>query len=196
MPEADINKLTPEEQDKLVTLMAKMEGNPNPAPPGPDVNAGREWGAAPVANPAVVSRVIDPATWVNKQIDTITAVGRQNYLTGVKNPRKNPITAGIAAQPKYEAKMRDPATLKRRVEGLQKTNMDEWVQMAETRGADNLVTGVVSRRYKIERAVGKLQPMLKDHLSKIDALPDVTSADREAKMIANKRGLEAMKGKI
>ncbi len=196
MPEAKLSNLTPEEQEKMYVLMAKMEGNPNPAPPGPDVNEGREWGAAPVANPAVVSRVIDPATWVNKQIDTITSVGRQNYLIGVKSPRKNPITAGIAAQGKYENKMKDPAVLKRRVDGLNKTNMDEWVQMAETRGADNLVSGVVSRRYKIERAVGKLQPMLKAHLATIDAMNDVTSSDREAKMIANKRGLEAMKGKI
>jgi len=173
-----------------------MDGNPNPTPPGPDVNANREWGAAPQPNPAVVSRVLDPATWVKKQIDTMTSVGRDHYLTGVKNPRKNPITAGIAAQGKYEAKMKDAAVLARRKTGLEKTNIDEWVQMAETRGADNLVSGVVQRQYKIERAVGKLQPMLKAHLATIDAMADVTSSDREAKMIANKRGLEAMKGKI
>lgn len=196
MPEAKLSNLTPEEQEKMYVLMAKMEGNPNPAPPGPDVNEGREWGAAPAPNPAVVSRILDPATWVKKQIDTMTSVGRDHYLTGVRNPRKNPITAGIAAQPKYEAKMKDAAVLARRKTGLEKTNMDEWVQMAETRGADNLVSGVTSRQYKIERAVGKLQPMLKAHLATIDAMNDVTSSDREAKMIANKRGLEAMKGKI
>jgi len=196
MPEPNINNLTPDEQAKLEALMSKMEGNPNPAPSVPDVNADREWGAAPAPNPAVVSRVLDPATWVKKQIDTVTAVGRDHYLTGVKNPRKNPITAGIAAQPKYEAKMKDPAVLARRAEGLAKTNIDEWVQMAETRGADNLVSGVTQRQYKIERAVGKLQPMLKAHLATIDAMPDVTDANREAKMIANVKGLRAMKGKV
>ena len=196
MPEPNINNLSPAEQDALQTLMDKMEGNPNPTPsnPGPDDN--RAWGEAPRPNPATVERIIDPATWVNKQITTMEQVGKDHYLTGIKHPRKNPITAGIAAQPKYEAKMKDPAVLKRRADNLAKTNIDEWVGMAETRGADNLVSGVVQRRYKIERKVSKLQAMLKDHLSKIDTMPDVSDSDREAKMIANKRGLQAMKGKI
>ncbi|GAG83273.1 unnamed protein product, partial [marine sediment metagenome] len=109
-------------------------------------------------------------------------------------PKKDPIKAGIAAQPKYEAKMKDPKVLARRKTQLQKTNIDEWVAMAETLGADKLVDGVVKRRYKVERFVAKFQPLLKAHLAKIDAMPDVTSADREAKMLENKRGLEKLKG--
>lgn len=176
-------------------LMMKMNGEETT--PGPqDINdPARAFGEAPAPNPAAVTRVLDPKDWVDKQIDTMTAVGRENYLRGIKHPKKDPIKAGIAAQGKYEAKMKDPKVLARRKSQLQKTNIDEWVAMAETLGADKIVDGVVKRRFKIERWVAKYQPMLKAHLATIDAMPDVTEADREAKMLANKRGLQKLKGK-
>lgn len=176
-------------------LINKMNGEETPPQPQEPAEDPRAFGEAPAPNPAVVTRILDPKDWVDKQIDTMTAVGRANYLRGIKHPKKDPIKAGIAAQPKYEAKMKDPKVLKRREEQLRKTNMDEWVLMAETLGADKIVDGVVKRRFKIERWVGKFQPLLKGHLAKIDALPDVTEADREAKMLENKRGLQALKGK-
>lgn len=192
---ADIENLEEQEKIELSRLMEKLEnGNPNPESP-PAEPTDRAFGEAPAPNPAIVTRVLDPKDWVDKQIDTMTAVGRENYLRGVKHPKKDPIKAGIAAQPKYEAKMKDPKVLARRKSGLQKTNMDEWVLMAETLGADKIVDGVVKRRFKIERWVAKYQPLLKAHLATIDAMPDVTEADREAKMLANKRGLQKLKGK-
>ena len=195
MPEENAVVLNEEEAKILERLMNKME-NGNPAVHPQDINdPSREFGVAPYPNPPAITRVLDPVDWVDKQIKTLTAVGRDNYLSGVKHPKKDPIKAGIAAQPKYEAKMKDPKVLARRAEQLAKTNMDEWAVMAETLGADKLVDGVVKRRYKVERWVAKYQPLLKAHLAKIDAMPDVTAADREAKMLENKRGLEKLKGK-
>ena len=104
--------------------------------------------------------------------------------------------AGIDAQAAYEAKMRDRAVLKRRVDGLRKSSMAEWAIMAETIGAQNLVQGVVARRAKVERFWGAYLPMLNTHLSRIDALPNVTDADRERRMVENLRGLRALKGKV
>jgi hypothetical protein len=193
--EPDINNLEDQEKEELARLMEKLEnGKPNPESL-PAEPTDRGFGEAPPPNPAVVTRVLDPKDWVDKQIDTMTAVGRENYLRGIKHPKKDPIKAGIAAQGKYEAKMKDPNVLARRKTQLQKTNIDEWVAMAETLGADKIVDGVVKRRFKIERWVAKYQPLLKTHLAAIDAMPDVTEADREAKMLANKRGLQKLKGK-
>lgn len=193
--EPNIENLEAQEQIELQRLMEKLEnGKPNPESP-PAEPTDRAFGEAPTPNPATITRVLDPKDWVDKQIDTMIAVGRDNYLRGIKHPKKDPIKAGIAAQGKYEAKMKDPKVLARRKSGLQKTNVDEWVLMAETLGADKIVDGVVKRRFKIERWVAKYQPLLKAHLAAIDAMPDVTEADREAKMLANKRGLQKLKGK-
>lgn len=189
-----MSNLTSEERDQLARLVAKANGaNPGPGhlPPQPQERA---FGEAPKPNPPVITRVIDPVDWVDKQITTLQAVGETNYRAGITRPKKDPIQAGIAAQGKYEAKMRDPEVLARRKTGLQRTNMDEWAAMAEELGARNLVPGVTARRYKIERFVAAYQPKLKAHLAKIDAMPDVTDADRERRMIENLKGLKALKG--
>lgn len=191
----DLSNLSPDERDQLDRLVAKANGE-NPGrgylPPQP---AERAFGEAPKPNPPTITRVIDPADWVDKQIATLQAVGEANYRAGITRPKKDPIKAGIAAQGKYEAQMRKPEVLARRKTGLERTNMDEWAAMCEELGATNLVRGVTARRYKVERFVAAYQPKLKAHLAKIDAMPDVTDADRERRMIENLKGLKALKGK-
>jgi len=90
--------------------------------------------------------------------------------------------------------MRDQNVLKRREAGLRRTNMEEWGLQCETIGASRLVEGVTSRRPKVERAVAALHSKLSTHLRAIDAMPNVTPADRERRMVENLRGLRAMKG--
>jgi len=187
--------LTDEEKEQLEKLAMKAGLlEPNGGDQIPQATEERGFGEAPKPNPAVVKRLLDPKDWVEKQISTLRAVGRENYLTGIKFPKKDPIEAGIAAQKKYEEQMKKEEVLKRREEALKATNMDEWAAMAEILGADKLVDGVEKRRYKVERFVEKYQPALKAHLDVIDAMPDVTDADREKRMIENLRGLKKLKG--
>ena len=190
-----MDNLTPEEEVELDRLMKKVEVFPQKGGLGPQPES-REWGEAPKPNPSTVQRVLPAEEWVKKQIKTLELVGPENYLTGIRNPRKDPIKAGIAAQDKYANKMKDPEVIARRVTGLKKTNMDEWTAMSEARGADNLVSGVTDRRFKVERFVGKWQPILANHLAAIDQMPDVTDADREKRMLENKRGLQKLKGSV
>lgn len=189
-----LDDLTPEEKIEAERLSKKIEAPGEARSYLPEQSGERKFGEAPKPNPSTVQRILPPEQWVNKQITTLQQVGEANYLTGIRNPRKDPIKAGIAAQGKYEAKMKDPEVLKRRAKKLAQTNMDEWTAMAEKRGAGNLVSGVTDRQYKVERFVGKYHSLLKSHLDKIDAMPDVTDADREKKIIENLRGLRALKG--
>ena len=144
---------------------------------------------------AAVKRLLSPDEWVRRQIDTLKSVGATNYKVGIASPHKDPIEEGIKAQSRYEEQMRKDEVLKRREESLRKTNMAEWYKYSSEIGAGRLVDGVAKREPKVRRFVTGWQPVLSEHVSKIDALADVTDSDREARMLANLRGLKALKGK-
>lgn len=193
MPKIDV---TPAELAALQELrrqhaIPEAVGHPMPFDP-----AARRWGEEPPANPPTVQRLPDPQSWVTKQLRNIQAVGEQNYREGITRPRRDPIQAGIAAQAKYEAKMRDPEVLRRRETALRNVTTDEWASRSERIGASRLVQGVVERQAKIERKVQAYHAKLSGHLQRLDAMPDVTDADRERRMVENLRGLRAMKGTI
>lgn len=144
---------------------------------------------------ATVKRVISPEEWKNRQINTLKAVGRANYLAGVASPKADPIARGIATEDKFADAMRTAIDTQARKKGLQKTDMATWNKYSVEIGADKLVDGVVKRADKVSEFVTAFQPMLTSHLAKIDALPEETDADRENKMLENLRGLKALKGK-
>lgn len=149
----------------------------------------------PVAGGMTVQRLKPPTEIVQKMLGNMQAVGQQNYLRGVQTPKKDPIQAAIAAQAAYEAKMRDPAVLRRREQGLRKTDSQTWFQMTSQLGANRIVEGVVARQQKIEQFWQAWGPLLSQHLQRIDALPNVTDADRERRMLENLRGLKSLKGR-
>ena len=190
----DHNRLSPEEQETLRGLLEKTEIPEGRRPVGVAPDHGPlNFGQAPPPNPPTIQRLPTAEQWVNKQINNLTAVGETNYREGITHPKKDPILAGIAAQGRYEAQMRNPEILKRRETALRRTNMDEWASMSERIGAGRLVAGVVERRYKVERFVGDYLPKLDRHLKELDTLPDVTDADRERRMLENLRGLKKLK---
>ena len=141
-----------------------------------------------------VQRVISPTEWKKRQINTLKAVGRTNYLEGIKGPKDDPIAAGIAAEGKFADSMRKAIDNESRKKGLQKTDMATWYKYSEEIGADKLVDGVVKREAKVDAFLSAWHPKLVSHLGSIDALADVTDSDRENKMLENLRGLKALKG--
>jgi hypothetical protein len=142
-----------------------------------------------------VKRVLSPEDWKNRQINTLKAVGRTNYIDGIKNPKADPIERGIATEAKYAEETRKAIDQKRRAAGLAKTDMATWYKYSASIGADKLVDGVVKREEKVAKFIQAFQPMLTSHLGKIDALAEATDSDRENKMLENLRGLKALKGK-
>lgn len=144
---------------------------------------------------AVIKRILSPDEWSKRQIANLKAVGESSYKVGIASPKKDPIQAGIDAQDRYEKMMKDDDVLKRRKSALEKTSMSEWYKYSSEIGAGRLVDGVEKRKAKVDNFVRAFQPMLLDHVSKIDDLPDVTDKDREDRMLQNLRGLKELKGK-
>ena len=144
---------------------------------------------------AAVKRLLSPEEWKKRQIETLRSVGEANYKVGIASPKRDPIQAGIDAQDRYAAQMKKDEVLARRKASLEKTNMAEWYKYSSDLGAGRLVDGVTKREAKVGDFVRAYQPLLLDHVTKIDALADVTDSDREKRMLENLRGLKALKGK-
>jgi len=142
-----------------------------------------------------VTRILPPDEWRKRMINTLKSVGETNYKQGIERPKKDPIEAGIAAEDKWAARIREAIDERRREKALRATNMAEWFNYANSLGAPRLVEGVVKREAKVDRFVKAWQPVLLDHVAKIDAMPAVTDSDMEARMLENLRGLKALKGK-
>jgi len=145
---------------------------------------------------ATVQRVLPPDKWREKQLDTLKAVGKKNYLTGIAFPKHDPIERGKsdAAEKRYAATMRAVLEEQRRKKGLDPLTIDDWYPFARDIGANILVDAVTKREVKVQRFVNSWQPMLVDHLTKIDKLPVETLEERIDKAAENIRGLAAMRG--
>jgi len=153
--------------------------------------------AVPAGMPAkpAPKRLLSPDEWRKRQLENLKAVGETNYKTGIASPREDPIKAGIDAEPLYAERIKKAIEEERRKKGLEATSMDEWYVYAAVLGAPRLVEGVTKREKEVADFVNAWQPILMDHVSKIDAMPAVTDKDMEERMLANLRGLKALHGK-
>ena len=145
--------------------------------------------------PITVSRILPPEEWGKRQIGNLKAVGEANYKVGIARPKKPPIKAGIEAEEKWAARIKKAIEEKRRAKALETVTDDDWYNYASEIGAGRLVEGVVKREAKVDRFVKGWHPILLDHVTKIDAMPAVTDKDMEERVLANLRGLKALKGK-
>ena len=143
--------------------------------------------------PVNVTRLIPPDQWRKRQIENLRAVGKKNYEVGIDNPKKDPIKAAIDADDRWKERIKEAIEKDLRKKRLQKVTADEWNAYAHA-FSDKLVDGVVKREAKVAAFIDAWHPKLLSHLQKIDAMPAVTDADMEARMIENLRGLKALKG--
>lgn len=144
--------------------------------------------------PLTVKRLLSPDEWREKQLTTLKAVGEKNYKKRTASPRKNPIETGIAAEDRYAEAMKKVIEEKRRKTGLEFVSAEEWLTYTQNIGAPRLVDGVVKREPKVKRFIDKFQPLLAEHLAKIDPMPTTTLKERIDKAVANIEGLAALRG--
>jgi len=142
--------------------------------------------------PVSITRILPPDKWVEKQLGTLKAVGQRNYEIKIDIPKADPIKAAIDAEERWAAKVKEAIDKGTRKKKLAKVTADEWNSYAHM-FAPRLVEGVTKREAKVREFVDAWHPKLTSHLSKIDALPKVTDADMEARMLENLRGLKALK---
>lgn len=151
----------------------------------------------PSGNPITLGpRLPNPADWAKLQIQ-----GAQNnaakWLDRTTHPKKNfkEEAQSASAQARYHDSMQRVLANKTWEGGMALVDESEAMATIAKRGSAAYAQGVADREPKITRVV---KDMYDDRLalaSTIDALPEGTEAEREAKMLANKRGLQAIGAK-
>jgi len=143
---------------------------------------------------AIVTRLKKPADWIARQLANLRAVGEANYGVGIAAPKKDTIAEGIAAEAKYAAQIKKAVEEERRKKALEAVDLQEWFTYSTEIGKPRLVEGVTKREKEVKDFVEPWQPILLDHVAKIDVMPEVTDREREERMLTNLRGLKALKG--
>jgi len=143
---------------------------------------------------ATVTRLKKPEDWIKRQIGNLKAVGEANYEVGITSPKKDTIAEGVAAEAKYAEQIKKAIEEERRKKALETVDRQEWFSYAINIGKARLVEGVTKREKEVRDFVTAWQPMLLEHVAKIDAMPEVTDREREERMLTNLRGLKMLKG--
>ena len=135
--------------------------------------------------------VISPEEWATKQVKNAGA-SAQEWLKNVKRPRRDPLKAAIAAAPKRAEKVREALESGKWVKAMAKVDEDIMYAVIDKVGAEGYRRGVEARQAKVLARAKELQPMVTVLKKEIEAMPDVTDADREARLLAARRGMIAI----
>lgn len=136
-------------------------------------------------------RVPSASDWTDKMVTRAQNAG-QDWVKGALAPRKDPIAAALAANQKRITRFNQSVTAKTWEGALAKVDPAQTAATIAAVGAQGYAQGVAARKGKIGAAIARLQPLVADHVAKMDAMPVNTDADAEAKMIANVRGMKAL----
>jgi len=169
--------------DFLATLKGKL------ARLDTDPDYAKDLVAEHVGNPITLGPiVISPEEWADKQVSRAAAAAAE-WEKNVQRPRRDPLKAAIAAGPKRAEKIRESLDQKKWEKAMAKVDEDLMYSVIRKRGASAFRSGVEDRKAKVVARAKELQPMVAALKQTIDAMPDVTDADREKRLLAARRGM-------
>lgn len=126
----------------------------------------------------------DPRKAAEKQIRR-SQEAAQDYVEGVRAPKRNPMQAAKAAKNKLKAKFNEAVDSGRWEQGLDSVTQDEWTRLAVEKGGPRFAAGVEAARDDIIVFHEELSAVSARIEQSIDAMPTDTLQQRIAKMTAN-----------
>lgn len=143
------------------------------------VHAAKEAGGLPSRNPGP-----DAGRMVEKYLRN-TANATQDYVDGVRNPRRDPKAAAVAAAGKWKDRVQQAIQRDAFAKGVANYDVAAAVEAATSDGGSAYASGIAKRRTKISNAFARLAPALGSVSQSIQAMPQNTDADRTQRMIKN-----------
>lgn len=132
---------------------------------------------------------IKNATSVAAKWASRTSAASQDYADGVANSDKDPTALAIAAGPRYLQNVQAAFNSGRWANGLRKVGKTGWQQAVAAKGVTNFSTGVQAAQAKVEQAFTSLLAYESNLQNQVNSMPNVTDADREARMLTWVRGM-------
>jgi hypothetical protein len=148
----------------------------------------------PSGNPITIGRRIPaPEELTELQIKGVKD-NAQKWLDRTTKPKKNFKEEALkeTSRKRYDDSMRKVLEEDRWAGGMANVNESEAIATIQKLGASHYANAVEARSDKILRVAKELDSDRLALADTIDNMPVSTEADREAKMIANKRGLQAI----
>jgi len=131
--------------------------------------------------------------WLDKQLARVR-VSTEDYKKGIMAPERDPIAAALAANDKRKEGIRRSLEDEPWEKTMKTLTKEDWAKPALTLGAARFVPGVEAKKDKINKFISSWRPILEGVQSDIRAMPEVTDADREGRMLENVRKMKAKKG--
>jgi hypothetical protein len=120
---------------------------------------------------------------------TRTSAAAPDYAKGVANTDKDPTALAIAAGPRLLANFTAAFQSGKWANGLRKSGKAGWQAAVASKGQTNFATGVAAAVPKVTEAFTTLLAFEQNLLNQVGAMPNVSDADREARMLAWVRGM-------
>ena len=138
-----------------------------------------------------VQSVPDAASWAEKMLRRVAGAG-PDWEKGVQNPSSSPVAGMKKAKTRWKNQMQAAIAGDFWGKAVDRLTDDEIVAGALAVGGGAFTNGIAARAQKVRDAIARLQPKVQALKAKLDAMPVDTDAQREAKMIEAKRGMEAI----
>jgi hypothetical protein len=148
----------------------------------------------PSGNPMNIGpRLPKPEDWAANQIQGATN-NADKWLKNTTLPRKNFKEEALKASTvgRYKDSMQKVISEGRWEGGMSNVNETETIATIQAGGSAAYSSGVSKRKAKITRVVNEMYNDRLAIVSQLDSMPTTTDAEREAKMIANKRLNQAL----
>jgi len=133
----------------------------------------------------------DPAKTAAKLIARATAAG-SDYCDGMRNPKRSPVEAALRSEGKWEDRLRAAMANKSYGKGVRRQDYSDAVAVATSDGGSAYSSGVSKRAAKIQRVHADLMPRLGALSQAIQNMPQDTEGQREARLLAARRGAIAI----
>jgi hypothetical protein len=118
-----------------------------------------------------------------------TQAAASDWVSGVQNAKANFRDAAIAAGGKWASRVQEAVQQDKFRKGMAQVDVAEAIQTATSDGGSAYTAGVQKRLPKVQRAFGRLAPMLGAVSQTIRNMPQDTDAQREQRLLAARRAM-------
>lgn len=140
-----------------------------------------------------IVRIPDAQSFADKWV-TRTSAAAQDYAQGVAQSDKDPTALAIAAQPRMLSNFQAAVQGGKWAARLRASGKAGWQSAVASKGVANFQTGVGAARDKVAAAAAPLLAFEANLQRQVQGMPNVSDADREARMLAWTRGMRQYGG--